>query len=524
MYYAQLDREEIETALATLTDSTNEVYDTIDLLKFSHVDNTRVSFIIDQRGLVSDCDSMVSVHFYLHPTLGRINISSSAEYANPKYNFLKWLKQNTHAYLSRQTETGLRLQQLDDTNRTLTAKGVDVSEYISSESGEYDVFIKFPVDIYIKTEPYSPSGEPPFNSDYVLVTMTSKLFNYENENDWFKWSKNKLIGVYQANLINDKLHSLSGHKPDNKLGVLAYIEKAKARGENFGICDYDTTRLIAFLFYGYYSNLNSQKICGSGTDNTIDNTSGTGPEYYVYPKVNGLTDSLGMKDTNPATGNGSAVDKDQVRAGTGSNIKAVNFWGFENCWGDLSETISNVHVMDASRPANVTTADPSSYITDYLDVNEKIIVNKLNEDGDTIYTSKEEFLADYSNQNDRFAAITDKNDNLIRVVDVNVPSAQGGYQHEAFITKMKFGNHADIFAKGGDWSYGTKYFADYFMFFAPKRQACRSFYSNREHCGVGFLCAEGGIGKTGWQTYGTRLIYEGDENSIHIIDDDTETL
>ena len=479
---------------------------------FTVYDLRPVCFVIDQRylGNLSDPSGMVSENCILKSDGSLQSISSSGSVGNANDNTLTWIRQNTHAYVSKYVGfSGLRLKQLDDTTRKKFADGTSAVDYISNESGEYDVFLKFGSDIYYKTEAYTPRGQLSPDPDYVLVTIAKELPAGEDANKWQKWSQYKLIGVYQACQINNKLHSLSGKRPVNNIGQANSISKAKARGTNFNICDYDMTKLFAFLFYGYYSSLGCQQICGYGTKNQIGN------DYY--PKISGGTDSLSMTDTDTTTGNGADTpNEDQIKAGTGSDIKSVNFWGLEDCWGDLSEWISNIIVMDAFRPTNNNTPNVSNYVADYLNEHDSITITK--QDGiDKIYTSKAAFLEDYTVNSSKFFAITDNNNNLVRLIDIGISTMTEGY-----IKKMLFGTHADIIAKAYNDSNGSDTgFCDVGSVHSAGAFAYRSDKSTNPYGGVGCLRAPAIYG---YSHLGTRLLYDGDESTVYIINDETETL
>lgn len=478
---------------------------------FTVYDLRPVCFVIDQRyiGNLSDPIGMVSENCILNPDGSLKSISNSGSVGNASNNTLTWIRQNTHAYVSKYVGfSGVRLKQLDDTTRKKFADGTSAVDYISNESGEYDVFLKFGSDIYYKTEAYTPQGQLSPDPDYVLVTIAKELPAEEDATKWQKWSQYKLIGVYPACQINNKFHSLSGKPAVNNLSQSDSMTKAKARGTNFNICDYDMTKLFAFLFYGYYSSLGSQQICGYGTTNVIDSN--------YYPKITGGTDTLAMTDTDSTTGNGAAIpNEDQIKAGIGPDIKSVNFWGLEECWGDLGEWISNIRVMDAFRPTNNNNPNISNYVADYLDKYDSVIITK--QDGtDEVYTSKAAFLEDYTVSDNRFFAITDKNNNLVRLIDIK--HITGGY-----IKKMLFGAHADIIVKELNGNSGADIgFTDYGGV-DGSNGIFRSHYSNDPYGGVGFLLTW----RVAWYNYsyvGSRLLYDGDESTVYVINDETETL
>ena len=481
-------------------------------ISFNVYDLRPMVFIIDQRYLnnLSDPVTMVSENCILNSDGSLQSISNNAAEGNVNNNTLTWIRQNSHAYVSRYLGfSGLRLKQLDDTDRTKFADGTSAAAYISNESGEFDVWLKFASDIYYKTEAYTPKNQSSPNKDYVKVTIARELPVGENENNWCKWSKYKLVAIYEACQINNKLYSLSGKTPINNISQTNSIARAKSRGINFNICDYDMTKLFAFLFYGYYSSLGCQQICGYGTKNDISGV--------CYPKVTGLTDKLAMTDTTTITGNGAeSPDEDQIKAGIGDDIKSVNFWGIENCWGDLAEWLSNLQVMEAFRTESITTSNAALYVADYLDEYNSIVITQQTGE-DKTYNSKSEFLQDYTTAGSRFLSITDSNRNIIRLIDCGITQNTGGY-----IKQMMFGSHADIIAKNYQGGTDTG-FCDYGGVDSAGDVARRSHYSADPGGGVGYLHAWYAAGGAS-SKIGTRLLYNGDASTVYIIDDATETL
>ena len=520
MYVTKYTRKEIEEKLDSssnsintinnnitkLTSNINELNELTGNLKLEHVKNTSVSYIIDQRGDISDPNDMVKGNYYNHPTLGLIKIDNGAFTGNSKYDFLTWLKENTHAYVSKQTDTGLRLKQLDDTDRTKFADGTSSIDYISNESGEFDVWMKINSDVYIKTEPWTPLNANASDPDYVLVTIARELPVGEDETKWEKFSQYNLYGVYEACRINKKLYSLSGKQPVNSISQTQSKSKARARGNGFKLVDYKFSKLIAFLFYGYYSTLDSQTQLGYGTANGVNNV--------YYPKITGQTDDLAGVDTNSVTGDGALFpDNDQIIAGEGSDIKSNNFWHLENIQGDLFEWLDDMMVMQAKRPSSVTSSNPAIYLSDYVSVYGYPIITKSGKD----YQLTSELL-EAMNENQRFITITDIRGNITRIIQHGDFTDNSG----GSIKKMCFGDHADIIAKeyGGSANTG---FCDYGSVYSAGDVALRSGVSVFPIDGVGFLCLNRLADDTGADA-GSRLLYEGSEKTIHIIDDATESL
>lgn len=477
-------------------------------ISFDIYDLHPTCFVIDQRWLgLSDPVGMVSENYVLNSDGTLKSISNSGADGNPNNNTLTWLRQNTHAYVGRYTGvSGVRLKQLDDTTRKKFADGTSSVDYISNESGEFDVWMKINSDIYIKTEPWTPIGASVPDPDYVLVTIARKLPVGADETKWEKFSQYNLYGVYKAYKINDKLYSLSGKRPVNALNQKQCKSKARARGNGFKIVDYKFSKLIAFLFYGYYSTLDSQTQLGYGTVNEANDV--------YYPKITGQTDDLAGVDTNSVTGNGAVTpDNDQIIAGEGSDIKSNNFWHLENIQGDISEWLDDMTVMQAKRPSSVTSSNPAIYLSDYVNVYGYPIITKSGKD----YQLTSELL-EAMNENQRFITISDIRGNIIRIIQYGdfVKNSSG------YIKKMCFGDHADIIAKEFDASANTG-FCDIGSIGSAGYVANRSADSVYPIGGIGCLSLYNSTGNSG-SSIGSRLLYEGSEKTIHIIDDATESL
>lgn len=477
-------------------------------VSFNIYDLRPMCFVIDQRWLgLSDPIGMVSENCILGSDGTLQSISNSGADGNPNNNTLTWLRQNTHAYVGRYTGfSGVRLKQLDDTTRKKFADNTSSVDYISNESGEFDVWMKINSDVYIKTEPWTPLGASVPNPDYVLVTIARELPASEDETKWEKFSQYNLYGVYKACRINNRLYSLSGKRPVNSISQTESKSQARARGNGFKIVDYKFSKLIVFLFYGYYSTLDSQTQLGYGTANIVNDV--------YYPKITGQTDDLASVDTNSVTGNGAVTpNNDQIIAGEGSDIKSNNFWHLENIQGDISEWLDDMTVMQAKRPSSVTSPNPAIYLSDYVSVYGYPIITKSGKD----YQLTSELL-EAMNENQRFITISDIRGNITRIIQ------HGDFivNSDGYIKKMCFGDHADIIAKEFGASTNTG-FCDYSRVDSAGNVAHRSDYSVYPNGGVSCLDLIYSAGYAD-SSFGSRLLYEGSEETIHIIDDATESL
>lgn len=473
------------------------------LINYYHDDGECVydtySFIIDQRGIVSDPEDMV------------INLSNEPKdvpgyLGKPSTNFMSWLRANFHAYVGLYTEEdGMKLKQLHDENRTKFKNGANADDYINGV-GDYEVFVKSNVDFYYKTEAINPPEQEEIDEDYVLITFKRALSAEDDRNVWNKWDKNTLVGVYEASEINNKYYSKSGQIPVSKLNYKTSIDKVKARGNGFNTANYNIYQTFCLLFAGYYSSLNIQEKCGYGTYNAL------WPTFYA--KKTGQTNYLGMKDTDSVTGNGTGTNS-EIKQGYGENIKSTNFWGLENYYGDLSEPIFNLIVMEADRTEDNTIVNPKHYVTDYIDNNNNIIISKANGE-DITYTNKADFLNNYPNATHRFVAILDNNnDSVIRIIDTEII----GYK-EAYVSKFVFGKHGDIIPKMSSLSSNENtYFCDYFGLDRSGSRMYTGYYSNHVLGGIySFDCCYYNEEKNE-NFFSSRVCYYGTDETIHILRD-----
>lgn len=471
----------------------------------------QVVFIIDQRGIdnLIDPNGMVSENCILNSDGTLTSISANGFVGDPNNNALSWIRKNTHAYVSRNLGfLGVRLKQLSDSNRKMFADGTSAASYISNESGEFDVFLKFGSDIYYKTEAWTPKGQSEPDPDYVAVTIATEISPTDDASKWCKWSQYKLIGVYPSCKINEQLYSLSGKRAVGNISPDDSIKSARARGENFSICDYAMTKLFAFLFYGYYSSLGSQQICGYGTKNYTDGN--------TYPKITGSTDELSMTDTDSTNGTGpDTPDQDQIKAGIGPDIKTVNFWGLESYWGDTKERLSDLKIMKSVYEYGSGPLTPEWFIADYIIEYGSIVITKPT-GIDVSYDSKDKFIEDYPNVC-KFIAICGKGNKIIRAIDVSKFT-----RSDIYIEKMIFGTHADIIAKqSSNYIRSDTYFTDGNYFGEPGNTGFHSYGSKNSEDGISYI----GVVNIGGRTaYGARIMYNGDESTVHVIDDSTEEL
>lgn len=232
--------------------------------------------------------------------------SPTTKISRGSFSVIDKILNSAHRYLAKYTSNrNMSVCQLSDTNSNLYHDGSSAA--LTGAQG--DSFVRFERDWYYKCE---ANGASKWKLGFSLSNMGS---------GWLKFSKNTLMGVYEAATIAGKLYSRSGVDSAAYTNLTTFISQTQLRGTGYQIVDYEIHRIIALLFYAKYTNTNCQSICGSGTASFIKKT--------------GQTDALGMVDTTPLNG----------------NSMSVNFLGVENCWGNKNELVQGVVVNPVSANA-----------------------------------------------------------------------------------------------------------------------------------------------------------------------------
>lgn len=470
-----------------IDDALQEIDNALDILNIKNCDFNTAYYTIDQRGAISDPDTMVDGIYVKDKITGELIKLTEGQRKNPKYNFIEWLKQNTHRYCSiLNTETNkLILKQLSDNNSKQYIDETDATSDVTSTTEERDVWVKLPCDVYYKTEQWTIPGE--LNNDYVLVTLTKNTPNIDEIDNWCKHDEYTLIGAYKATQRNDKFYTISNVQPTN--GVKPEQQKVKVgnRGTNFTLIDYNTNRFLMYLYYGYYLNLDCKNITGWGTNNHTGN-------LMFYGKRTGLTDELGMTDTDITSGTGNVnAPKQEMIQGFGDNIKSINFFGLENIYGDLCEPIGDLLLQNKTSVQN------------YLNTQDEINIVL---DSDTINTYTNANKDDIPNN--WYACIVD-NSNLIRAIKL----CPGGT-----ISKLIFGKYSDIMPKATATNETLYYVALYYNSTTTNSHLYRggwcgnTGFNNSMAVVASYVSDYAGNFVT---SIGCRVIYKGSKNDITIV-------
>lgn len=170
--------------------------------------------------------------------------------------------------------------------------------------------------------------------DYVLLTKSDKIEAIEP--DWVE-ADACLVGVYEARLRDDLLHSISGVVSSGSISTDDFKVFARNCGEGFQIIDWEMHKNIGNLFFAKYGERDSQGVCGYGTSDSA--------------RTSGKTNICGMNDTfaNPddPTANSAYTWLDK-EASTIQNISSPSVMGYENWQGNKLEWMEKIYYCHKS--------------------------------------------------------------------------------------------------------------------------------------------------------------------------------
>lgn len=222
------------------------------------------------------------------------------------------IRENSHCYVCNMFDGVMQAKQLMDSNRTIYRDGSASS--ISGANG--DVFMKLP-------EFWYKAWSEESNKWYITFA-----YGAAPDSSYKHWDGKDFIGVYEAYISNDMLYSRSGVTPSVNKTQAAFKSYANNRGEGYSLVRWKHHSIMAFLFYAWYLNTDSQNVVGSGVNSIA--------------KTTGQTDQLGMEDT--------------IKSING-NSQSINFWGLENWWDDVYEFIDNISADSATGLWTITEDD-----------------------------------------------------------------------------------------------------------------------------------------------------------------------
>lgn len=184
---------------------------------------------------------------------------------------------------------------------------------------------------------FTISQAAPF--DYVLLTKSDKAEAIEP--DWVEHEE-CLIGVYEAQLKDDFLFSVSGIVSTASVSKADFSVYAANKGTGFQLVDYEMHKDVGNLFFAKYGERDSQGTCGPGT--------------HTNGRSNGASNETGMQDTKATAKDGDpapTISGDYYPNANAYVLKneydeqrtAINTpvcMGYENWYGNKAEWMDKV--------------------------------------------------------------------------------------------------------------------------------------------------------------------------------------
>lgn len=428
------------------------------------------------------------------------------------FNNIDYIRKQATLYLGKYENGKMKLSPISDEDKRILKSGISIEKYLTeTNKKDYDVWLKLPTFLY-KCESINDEQNGIHYINKLTICSDDSYINEEDKKNWNKWDGNTLIGVYKASLVDNNLHSLPNEIPVTDKSQKQFKELSRNRGDGFRLITYDVHKILALLFFTTSSNeeydsygYDSQAICGRGTKNEINDV--------WYPKKTGLCDYLGKTDTNAINGTGDEnPTSENIMKGYGDGIKSVNFLGLENIYGDINEFMDDIYVMSTR---DTSSTDYNKYIlSDFALNNYYPTVTYINAEHTLTQDDLEAF-----NDNRPFIGIFKKDGNLLdRVIDLGDVNFLNDSAREGGIKKLLYGNHADVIPMEVDDSGSISGYNDYFSAYNTGYPFIRSGASN--HGEGGMTCLIAGADENYHSSEcGTRLIYEGTDETIEFTDD-----
>lgn len=428
------------------------------------------------------------------------------------FNNIDYIRKQATLYLGKYENGKMKLSPISDEDKRILKSGISIEKYLTeTNKKDYDVWLKLPTFFY-KCESINDEQNGIHWTNKLTICSDDSYISEEDKKNWNKWDGNTLIGVYKASLVDNNLHSLPNEIPVTDKSQKQFKELSRSRGNGFRLITYDVHKILALLFFTTSSNeeydsygYDSQAICGRGTKNDINNV--------WYPKKTGLCDYLGKTDTNAINGTGDEnPTSENIMKGYGDGIKSVNFLGLENIYGDINEFMDDIYVMSTR---DTSSTNYNKYIlSDFALNNYYPTVTYINAEHTLTQDELEAF-----NDNRPFIGIFKKDGNLLdRVIDLGDVNFLNNSAREGGIKKLLYGNHADVIPMEVDNSGSISGYNDYFSAYNTGYPFIRSGASN--HGEGGMTCLIAGADENYHSSEcGTRLIYEGTNETIEFTDD-----
>lgn len=251
-------------------------------------------------------------------------------------NIISWIRANSRVVFGKWDDTynALKICDLKDTGLTdLTIMAHTI-----------DVFMKLPEFWYrVKGTDNKDIFNIEFTADYSIVN-----------DGWNHWDGNTFIGVtkgfvdnnlLESNFANTTMHTVNVSQADfknyakkHKYSISSDTAEDVVQMTNYSLVTYEAHQIMALLFYAFYGDVDSQKICGAGANQTNRGINST-LLNNKYAKLPIMTDT-------------AAAD----------NAHNDIFWGLFDWWGDISEWIDNLVIVGLNGTMN------NDYYEDYQKV------------------------------------------------------------------------------------------------------------------------------------------------------------
>ena len=237
-------------------------------------------------------------------TTGRMSLLEPAK--------LNELLSRVRGCMMKTTESGAAICYLSDTNNNKYATGE-----IAVSGDEGDLMTYLP-DVYYLYEN--------IGNGQIRYAITD-----ERQDDEYHHVPACLIGQVKATEIDGVLRSVAGYTPVSGKSYNELITMAKARGEGFGLIDWEAHCLLGMLLYAKYQTTDLQAAIGASH------------AYYDQDNTTGTTCHLGSTDSQPT------VTDEWGNVTTAANYTTYNrALNIEGIFGGLYEYMQGCKWLDGT--------------------------------------------------------------------------------------------------------------------------------------------------------------------------------
>lgn len=235
-------------------------------------------------------------------TTGRISLLEPAK--------LNEILSHVRGCMMKPSESGASICYLSDTNNNKYSTG---EAAVSGDEGDIMTYLP---DVYYLYEN--------IGNGQVRYSITD-----ERPDDEYHHIPACLIGQVKATEIDGVLRSVAGYTPVSGKSYNEFLAMATARGEGFGLIDYEAHCLLGMLMYAKYQTTDLQAAIGASH------------AYYDQDNTTGTTCHLGATDSQPA------VTDEEGNVTTTANYTTYNrALNIEGIFGGLYEYMQGCKWLD----------------------------------------------------------------------------------------------------------------------------------------------------------------------------------